>query len=66
VQKRGKSMQTGAPGYSRTGCMGVHTNVLKIKETHDLQDIEYKYYAPGVGVIKEEPEDEEVTLRSHR
>jgi hypothetical protein len=44
---------------------GTYTNVLKIKETHPAGEIEYKYYAPNVGVIKEEPEDGEVNLISH-
>jgi hypothetical protein len=45
---------------------GTYTNCLKIQETHPEGEIEFKYYAPGVGLIKEEPEDGEVTLRSRQ
>jgi hypothetical protein len=45
---------------------GMYTGCLKVREAHDDGDIEFKYYAPGVGVVKEEPEDGEVNLISHR
>jgi hypothetical protein len=45
---------------------GTFTNCVRIKETHPGGVIEYKLYAPGVGVVKEEPEDGVVSLRSHR
>jgi hypothetical protein len=53
---------------SETGTVpaGTYTNVLKVKEAHPEGEIEYKYYAPGVGVVKERPEDGEVNLISHR
>jgi hypothetical protein len=43
---------------------GTYTNCLKIKEITG-GEVEYKYYAPNVGVVKEEPEDGELNLKSH-
>lgn len=45
--------------------MGTYTNCLKVKETLDTGEIEYKYYAPNVGVVKEVPADGELSLQSH-
>ena len=44
---------------------GTYDNCLKVKE--DLADgtVEYKYYAPGVGVVREQPHDGDVFLKSH-
>lgn len=44
---------------------GTYKNCVKVKE--DLADgtIEYKYYAPGVGVVREQPHDGDVFLKSH-
>ena len=44
---------------------GTFKNCLKIKEILSGGEIEYKYYAPGVGVVKEVPGDGEVNLKSH-
>lgn len=44
---------------------GTFKNCVKIKEISE-DETEYKYYAPGVGVIKEAPEDGEVNLISHQ
>jgi hypothetical protein len=44
---------------------GVFSNCLKIKEVLSDGAIEYKYYAPGVGCVKEIPEEGEVLLKSH-
>lgn len=44
---------------------GTYSNCLKVKETLDTGEIEYKYYAPNVGVVKEVPADGEVSLQSH-
>ncbi len=44
---------------------GTYDNCVKVKE--DLADgtVEYKYYAPGVGVVREQPHDGDVFLKSH-
>lgn len=44
---------------------GTFSNCLKIKEVLSDGEIEYKYYAPGVGVVKEVPAEGEVNLRIH-
>ena len=45
---------------------GTYTNCLKIKETLADGSVEYKYYAPGVGVVREMPADGDEQLLSHR
>jgi hypothetical protein len=45
---------------------GMFTGCARIKETLTDGGVDYKYNAPGVGVIKEVSADGEVTLRSHR
>jgi hypothetical protein len=45
---------------------GTYTNCLKIQEKLSDGGIDYKYFAPNVGVVKEVPEDGEVNLISHR
>jgi uncharacterized Zn-binding protein involved in type VI secretion len=45
---------------------GTYTNCLKMKEKLSDGGIDYKYFAPNVGVVKEVPEDGEVNLISHR
>jgi hypothetical protein len=45
---------------------GMYTNCLKVREKTSDGDVEFKYYAPGVGVVKEDPEDGELSLISHR
>ncbi len=44
---------------------GIYENCVKVKE--DLADgtVEYKYYAPGVGVVREAPHDGDVLLKRH-
>ncbi len=44
---------------------GTYENCVKVKE--DLADgtVEYKYYARGVGVVREQPHDGDVFLMSH-
>ncbi len=44
---------------------GTYKNCVKVRE--DLADgtTEYKYYAPGVGVVREEPPNGNVLLKSH-
>ena len=44
---------------------GTFTNCVKIKETLSDGAIEYKYYAPNVGVVKEVPEEGVLDLKSH-
>jgi hypothetical protein len=44
---------------------GTYQNCLKIKETLSDGAIEYKYYARGVGCIREQPEGGDVVLKSH-
>jgi hypothetical protein len=45
---------------------GTYTSCLKIQEKLSDGGIDYKYFAPNVGVVKEVPEDGEVNLISHR
>jgi hypothetical protein len=44
---------------------GTYQNCLKIKETLSDGGVEYKYYAKGVGCIREQPEGGDVVLKSH-
>ena len=44
---------------------GTFQNCVKVKELLSDGKTEYKYYAKGVGVVKEAPEGSEVTLKSH-
>ena len=44
---------------------GTYRNCLKIKESLADGTIEYKYYAPGVGVVREVPADGDELLFSH-
>jgi hypothetical protein len=45
---------------------GTYENCLKMKEVLSDGVIEYKYYAKGVGCIRELPEGGDVALKSHR
>jgi len=44
---------------------GSFKNCVKVKEKLSDGQIEYKYYAAGVGVVKEVPEGGELLLKSH-
>ena len=44
---------------------GTYQNCLKIKEVLSDGAIEYKYFAKGIGCIKEVPADGELLLKSH-
>jgi hypothetical protein len=44
---------------------GTYENCLKIKEVLSDGAIEYKYYAKGVGCVRELPEGGDVALKSH-
>lgn len=44
---------------------GSYQNCLKIKETLPDGEIEYKYFAPGVGCVREVPGQGDVLLKSH-
>jgi hypothetical protein len=44
---------------------GTYQNCLKIKETLSDGGIEFKYYAKGVGCVREAPEGGDVVLKSH-
>ena len=44
---------------------GTFRNCLKVKETLSDGKIEFKYYAPGVGVVKEVPTEGKVLLKAH-
>lgn len=44
---------------------GTYAHCLKIREKLSDGGTEYKYYAPGVGVVKEVPGEGEVVLKSH-
>ena len=45
---------------------GSYKNCLKIKETTPEGEVEYKYYAPKVGVVMEAPKNGDLRLKSHR
>lgn len=44
---------------------GTYTDCVKVKEIMSDGEIEYKYYAPGIGVVREVPEDGDVQLQTH-
>ncbi len=45
---------------------GTYENCVKVSEKLADGSIEYKYYAPGVGVVREVPEkDGDVLLKTH-
>jgi hypothetical protein len=54
-----------AVGESITVPAGTFTNCLKVKETLGDGSIEFKYYAPFVGVVREIPSDGDELLVSH-
>jgi hypothetical protein len=45
---------------------GTYTNCLKIEEHPAGEGVEYKYYAPGVGVVREVPTGGDEQLISHQ
>jgi len=45
---------------------GTFHDCLKIKETLSDGDVEYKYYAPGVGCVREVPAEGDLPLKSHQ
>ena len=45
---------------------GSYAGCLKIKETTPEGEVEYKYYAPKIGVVAEIPGKGDVRLKSHR
>lgn len=44
---------------------GTYDNCLKVKESLADGTTEFKYYAPGVGVVREAPPDGDVRLQTH-
>jgi hypothetical protein len=44
---------------------GTYRNCIKVKEVLADRSIEYKFYARGVGVVREQPGDGDVLLKSH-
>ena len=44
---------------------GTYENCVKVKEVLADGEIEFKYYAPGVGVVREVPAGGDVVLKSH-
>jgi hypothetical protein len=44
---------------------GTYTNCIKLKEVLADGDVEYKYFAKGIGVVREVPADGDVLLISH-
>ncbi len=44
---------------------GTYKNCVKVKEILADGKVEYKYYAPGIGCVKEIPDDGELVLKSH-
>ena len=45
---------------------GTYENCVKVKETLADGEIEFKFYAPGVGVVREVPAGGDVVLKSHK
>ena len=54
-----------ATGRMVTVPAGTYQNCMKIKEVLSDGAIEYKYFAKGVGCVREVPEGGDVTLKSH-
>ena len=54
-----------AVGETVTVPAGTYRDCLKVKESLSDGKTEYKYYARGVGVVKEVPQEGEVVLQSH-
>lgn len=52
-------------GETVTVPVGTFQNCVKVREILSDGAIEFKFYAPGVGIVKEVPEDGESTLKSH-
>ena len=44
---------------------GTYENCVKLKETLATGEAEFKFYAPGVGVVREVPATGDVVLKSH-
>ena len=44
---------------------GTYENCVKVRENLADGTTEYKYYAPGVGVVREQPADGDVLLKTH-
>jgi hypothetical protein len=45
---------------------GTYKNCVKIKEVASDGTTEYKFYAPGIGCVKEAETDGELSLKSHK
>ncbi len=45
---------------------GTYKHCVKVKESVEGEESEYKYYAPGVGVVRESPHGGDVSLASHK
>jgi hypothetical protein len=54
-----------AVGETVTVPAGTFQNCVRIKEIMSDGEIEFKVYAPGVGVVKEIPPDGDVSLKTH-
>jgi hypothetical protein len=55
-----------AVGETVTVPAGTYLNCLKVKETLGDGSVEYKYYAPGVGIVREVPATGDERLISHK
>ena len=57
-----------APEVGGSGGGGAedHKNCVKVKEHLADGTTEYKYYAPGLGVVRKVPPDGDVLLKSHK
>jgi hypothetical protein len=54
-----------AIGETITTPAGAYPNCLKLKETLADGAIEFKYFAPGIGCVREVPAEGDVLLKSH-
>jgi hypothetical protein len=54
-----------SPSETVTVPAGTYHHCLKIAEHSSGEDVEYKYYAPGVGVVREVPAGGDEQLISH-
>jgi hypothetical protein len=53
-------------GESVTVPAGNYRNCVKVKETLAEGDVEYKYFAFGIGCVREVPKDGDIVLKSHQ
>ena len=66
AERRETKLQETPVAETVTVPAGTYEGCLKMKEVLSDGAVEYKYYAKGVGCVRELPEGGDVTLKSHR